>query len=73
MHIVHMNVVDKDTMCTIHFSDEFEQAKAFNYLIHSRASFSGVEKNTITVRKSDCIEIKNKNIHYDEISLSALP
>ncbi len=53
--------------CTIHFTDESEQAKAFNHLIHSKASFSGVEKNTITVRKSDCAVLKSNNIRYEEI------
>ena len=54
--------------CTIHFTDESEQAKAFNHLIHSKASFSGVDENTITVKKSDCNILKSKNIHYQEIS-----
>lgn len=62
-----MGVSEDSELCTIHFTDESEQAKAFNHLIHSRASFSGVEKNTITIRKSDCVELKNKNIHYEEI------
>lgn len=53
--------------CTIHFTDESEQAKAFNHLIHSKASFSGVDKNTITIKKSDCALLKSKNIHYKEI------
>ena len=67
-----MDVTDKDvSMCTIHFTDESEQAKAFNHLIHSRASFSGVEKNTITIRKSDCLELKNKNIRYEEVHLDS--
>ena len=59
--------MDDSGLCTIHFKDEAEQAKAFNYLIHSKASFSGVEKNTITIRKSDCVELKNKNIRYEEV------
>ena len=54
--------------CTIHFTDESEQAKAFNHLIHSKASFSGIEKNTITIKKSDCITLRSKNIRYQEIS-----
>jgi hypothetical protein len=58
----------KDGFCTIRFTDESEQAKAFNHLIQSRASFSGVEKNTITIRKTDCDVLKSKNIHYDEVS-----
>jgi hypothetical protein len=64
-----MDVTDNEFgICTIRFADESEQAKAFNHLIHSKASFSGVEKNTITIRKSDCVELKNKNIRYEEIS-----
>lgn len=54
--------------CTIHFTDESEQAKAFNHLIHSKVSFRGVDKNTIIVKKSDCSVLKSKNIHYREIS-----
>lgn len=54
-------------MCTIRFTDESEQAKAFNHLIHSKASFRGVEKNTITVSKKDCLELKSKNIRYEEV------
>ena len=53
--------------CTIHFTDESEQAKAFNHLVHSKAHFSGVEKNTIIIKKSDCVALKSKNIHYEEI------
>jgi len=64
-----MDLANKDvSVCTIRFVNESDQARAFNYLIHSKASFSGVEKNTITIRKSDCTELKNKNIHYEEIS-----
>ncbi len=55
-------------ICTICFSDESEQAKAFNHLIHSKASISGVDKNTITIKKSDCATLKSKNIQYQELS-----
>lgn len=67
-HIVHMGVSEDSESCTIRFTDESEQVKAFNHLIHSKASFSGIEKNTITIRKSDCVELKSKDIHYEEIS-----
>lgn len=63
-----MGTTDNDgIMCTLRFTDESEQAKAFNHLIYTKTSFSGVEKNTITVRKKDCLELKNKNIHYEEV------
>lgn len=62
-----MDASEDSGLRAIYFTDESEQAKAFNYLIHSKASFSGVEKNTITIRKSDCLELKNKNICYEEI------
>ena len=50
--------------CTINFPNEDEKAKAFYELIHSKAQFSGIEKNTIVVQKKDCILLKNKNIKY---------
>ena len=65
----YMNQTTTDfETCTIHFTDESEQAKAFNHLIHSRASFSGVDESTITIKKSDCMALKSKDIHYEEIS-----
>ena len=63
-----MGLSDDSGTCTIHFTDESEQARAFNYLVHTKASFSGVEKNTITIKKSDCVALKSKNIRYEEIS-----
>lgn len=54
--------------CTISFTDPSEQAKAFNHLIHSNASFNGKSENVITIKKSDCVALKNKNIKYDEVS-----
>jgi hypothetical protein len=63
-----MDIENDLSICKIRFTDESEQAKAFNHLIHSKASFSGVEKNTITIRKSNCVGLKNNNIHYEEIS-----
>ena len=64
-----MDYKDDSAFCTIHFTNESEQAKAFNHLIHARASFSGAEKNTITIRKSDCVFLKSKNIDYEEVPL----
>jgi len=63
-----MQAITESGTCTIRFTDESEQAKAFNHLVHSKAIFSGVDKNTITIKKSDCIVLKSKDIHYEEIS-----
>ena len=54
--------------CTIRFNDETEQVKAFNHLIHSKASFSGVNETTIIIKTSDCKALKSKDIHYEEIA-----
>lgn len=62
-----MKTITESGTCTIHFTDESEQAKAFNHLVHSNAYFSGVEKNTIIIKKSDCVALRSKNIHYDEV------
>lgn len=54
-------------MCTIVFDNEKEKARAFYELIHSRAQFSGIGKNTLVVHKKDCVKLKGKNIKYQEI------
>ena len=47
-------VAEHDTL-TITFADEGEKAKAFFELIHSRAQFRGIGRNTFVVSKKDCI------------------
>lgn len=39
-------------MCNliIHFTDSSEQAKVFNYLIHNRIGFTGIDENTIKIQ-----------------------
>jgi len=58
----------KSDTCTISFRDEEEKAKAFYELIHSRAQFSGIGKNTFVVTKKDCRMLKSKHIKYDAFS-----
>jgi hypothetical protein len=54
--------------CTISFSDEKEKARAFYELVHSRAQFSGIGKNTFVVSKKDCERLRTKHIKYKTIS-----
>lgn len=52
--------------CTIHFESHEEQAKAFNYLIHSRIWFKGIDQDTIRVKQDVCNQLDSKNIHYQK-------
>jgi hypothetical protein len=52
--------------CTIYFPDKKEQVKAFNYLIHSRIGFTGVDENTIRLKERYCAELDSKNIQYQK-------
>ncbi|MER3408380.1 MAG: hypothetical protein C4292_06605 [Nitrososphaera sp.] len=52
---------------TITFKDEEEKAKAFYELVHSRARFRGIGKNTFVVSKKDCQALKDKDIKYYEL------
>ena len=54
--------------CIIRFVKREEQAKAFNYLIHSKVGFTGVDKHTIMLNKQECMKLRNENIHYEEVS-----
>ena len=63
---MQLSTTDHGT-CTIHFTDESEKAKAFYELIHSKAQFSGVDKNTLIINKKDRTMLKSKNIIYQEI------
>jgi len=54
--------------CTISFNDEEEKAKAFYELIHSKARFSGIGKNTFVISKKDCKRLRTKHIKYETIS-----
>ena len=51
--------------CTIHFTSHEEQAKAFNYLIHSKIGFKGIDRDTIRLKQSACDELDIKNIQYE--------
>ena len=53
--------------CTISFANEDEKARAFYELIHSKAQFSGIDKDTIVIQRKDCALLKNKNIKYSII------
>jgi hypothetical protein len=53
--------------CTIHFTSDDEKARAFYELVHSKARFSGIGKDTLVVQKKDCTLLKSKNIKYNII------
>ncbi len=54
--------------CTISFSDEKEKARAFYELVHSKAQFSGIGKDTFVVSMKDCKRLRTKHIKYETIS-----
>ncbi|MGI0018996.1 MAG: hypothetical protein ACREAY_00840 [Nitrososphaera sp.] len=54
-------------MRTITFKDEGEKARAFYELIHSKAQFQGIDKNTLILSRKDCQTLKKKHIKYYEI------
>lgn len=54
--------------CTIRFTDRSQQIKAFNHLIHSRASFKGIDENTIIVNEKDCANLQESGIGYQKIA-----
>lgn len=56
------------SVCTIRFTDENQQARAFYELVHSKAQFSGVGKNTFVVSEKDCKRLDNKKIKYERVS-----
>jgi hypothetical protein len=58
----------RSNTCTISFNDKEEKAKAFYELIHSKAPFNGVDKNTFVISKKDCKMLRSKHIKYDIIS-----
>jgi len=66
--IFSMKTITESGTCTIHFTDESEQSKAFNHLAHSQASFKGIDENTIIIKKTDCVALKSKDIHYEEVT-----
>lgn len=53
--------------CTIHFTDKSEKDKAFYELIHSKAQFSGVGKDTLVIQEKDCRFLESKDIKYEKI------
>ena len=56
-----------DGTCTIKFDDPAEKAKACFELVHSRANFSGMGKDVLVIRKSDCDFLKSKDIKYKHL------
>ncbi len=58
----------KADTCTISFADEREKARAFYELVHSKAQFSGIGKNTFVISKKDCERLRTKHIKYETIS-----
>ncbi len=53
--------------CVIKFEDPAEKAKAFFELVHSRANFNGIGKDTLVIKKTDCDVLESKNIKYKHL------
>lgn len=56
-----------ESACTIGFDDPKEKAKAFFELVHSRANFSGMGKNTLVVTKDACDLLESKDIKFKHL------
>jgi hypothetical protein len=62
------NIMQSDrSMCTIQFTDENQKARAFYELVHSKAQFSGIGKNTFVISRKDCKRLESKNIKYNKL------
>lgn len=55
------------SMCTIRFNSENEKARAFYELVHSKAQFSGIGKNTFVISEKDCKRLRTKHIRYQKL------
>jgi len=55
------------SMCTIRFTSQSDKAKAFYELVHSKARFSGIGKDTFVISEKDCRLLMNKNIRYEKV------
>jgi hypothetical protein len=55
------------SMITIQFEDKDQKARAFYELVHSKAQFSGIGKDTFVVSAKDCKRLANKNIRYKKL------
>lgn len=62
-----VSTITETGTCTIKFDNDSEKAKAFYELIHSKAQFSGIEKDTIIIQKKDCTLLESKNIIYHKL------
>jgi len=54
-------------MCTIRFTNQSEKARAFYELVHSKAQFNGIGKNTFVISEKDCRRLESKNIRYEKV------
>lgn len=54
-------------MCTIKFDNENQKARAFYELVHSKAQFNGIGKNTFVISEEDCKRLESKHIKYQII------
>lgn len=53
--------------CEIRFTSDAEKAKAFYELAHSKAQFTGIDKDTLVIGKKICSLLESKNIKYQHI------
>jgi hypothetical protein len=45
-----------------------KRLRAFYELVHSKAEFSGIGKDTFVVSKKDCERLRTKHIKYETIN-----
>jgi len=64
--VVRTNPIADLDECTIHFESHEEQAKAFNFLIHSKIGFKGIDRDTIRVKQDVCDQLDGNNIQYQK-------
>lgn len=59
----------KNSTCIIKFDNDSETARAFYELVHSKAQFSGIAKDTFVISKKDCARLTKKHIHYQRLDI----
>lgn len=52
---------------TIRFTSQSDKVKAFYELVHSKAQFSGIGKDTFVISEKDCRRLESKNIRYEKV------
>jgi hypothetical protein len=59
--------MQSNSMCTIRFASQGDKARAFYELVHSKAQFSGIGKDTFVISEKDCRRLMKKNISYEKV------